>query len=578
MSHGDRPARVGVLQGLLRRTGVLALGLGTSALLGCSDSGAESVAPATNAFVHVEGDQLVDRSGTPFSLKGVTLGDLYYEGTDPPRESHGPEDYARIAAMGMNYVYLSMTARWLEDAQTDPGVVSAEAFAWLDDNVAWARANHVSLLLAMVAPPGGSTVDCGNDAFWASAEYQERWLALWRSLAARFAGEPTILGYAPLDPPNPDQSLDQWQTLAELATGTIREVDREHVLLVSRALSIACGFDKEADDSFVRIDDPNVVYGFDGLQPWFYVAQLITNLGTPTPTMLGAYGSYPDENLFTIDRTKATWLHASDDSRPSADALKLLPAETAWTQRTFYYTITDRQLKYAQPVFLGDNSAGKAYFDDILIEELSDAGERVVEDLDVESLGDWNLWEGDAATNTVHAGAVAKLEQDAHRGSASISLSGVTTPYANLGAADSLLFLVNFGSTYRVTSWVKGENVAADADFRVRLDLYGYSEALHGFDRSTLEEFVGKYRAWGRAEGVPMLVTSFGVARPSFGDGRGGLDWVSDMIDIMREQQVGFTYYGYHQRDWGIYSNAEGLPDPETVNQPLVDLLTEKLH
>jgi hypothetical protein len=73
-----------------------------------------------------------------------------------------------------------------------------------------------------------------------------------------------------------------------------------------------------------------------------------------------------------------------------------------------------------------------------------------------------------------------------------------------------------------------------------------------------------------------MAVSLFGTARPSFENERGGVAWASDMIDIMREQHLGWAYWGYRDRDFGIYTNPTGLPDPETVNPSLLDLLTEK--
>jgi endoglucanase len=73
-----------------------------------------------------------------------------------------------------------------------------------------------------------------------------------------------------------------------------------------------------------------------------------------------------------------------------------------------------------------------------------------------------------------------------------------------------------------------------------------------------------------------MAVSLFGTARPTFESDRGGDRWVSDMIDIMREQQLGWAYWGYRDKDFGIYTNVTGLPDPETVNQPLLDLLAAK--
>jgi hypothetical protein len=294
--------------------------------------------------------------------------------------------------------------------------------------------------------------------------------------------------------------------------------------------------------------------------------------------MLPEFGKYPDEDRFTINHTKASWLYSSEDSRPSARALKLKPDETEWTRKSFYYTVTDPQFAYAIPVLQADFTSGKAYFDDVLIEEIIESGSRVLFDIDIESKDGWYFWQGKGGGEELKdAPGVASVESSAHRGKASVSIRG-TTSYANMAGQDWLTFLVKLGTTYRVTSWVKGEDILPTDTARVRLDFYRYTEPLHGFNRQTLEELFTDFMAWGHAARVPMFVNGFAAGRPSFEEGRGGLTWVGDMIDIMREQQLGFAYWGYKDRDFGLYSSSSSTPDVPTLNQPLVDLFREKLR
>jgi hypothetical protein len=75
-----------------------------------------------------------------------------------------------------------------------------------------------------------------------------------------------------------------------------------------------------------------------------------------------------------------------------------------------------------------------------------------------------------------------------------------------------------------------------------------------------------------------MGASLFGTARPSFEDDLGGLVWVNDMIDIMRERRLNWAYWGYRDEYFGVYTNPTGRPDPQSINQPLVDLFTEKRH
>jgi hypothetical protein len=307
------------------------------------------------------------------------------------------------------------------------------------------------------------------------------------------------------------------------------------------------------------------------------VAQLLRPAGDQKGAQLPEYGSYPDESRFSIDQAKAAWLYQSDDSRPPAKALLLKPDDLEWTKKVFYYTVTEPSFAYAVPVLQANSTSGKAFFDDILIEELNDAGARVVLDLDIESSDGWYFWQGDADSKETKGTGVVSVEPTGHRGQASVAISG-TTYGANLAGLDWSRFLVKVGNTYRVTSWMKGENIRDDDAARVRLDFWSYSEPLHGFNRQSLEELFTDFMAWGRAARVPMFVNTFATGRPTFEGGRGGLNWVSDMIDIMREQQLSFVYWGYRDRDFGIYSMSPSASDEMSVNQPLVDLFTEKLR
>jgi endoglucanase len=562
---------------------VLLVGLAAMSSLGCSGSEAE---PARPTLVHVQGDRLVDAAGAPLALEGIILGEA--APTANPLDHGASAAYAEIAAIGFNHVRLYFNAATLEDDST-PGSYKAEGLAWLDDNLASARENGLYVMLVLGVPPGGTPLDCGNDAFWDTPEYQDRFVALWRMLAARYAKEPVIAGYSLLDPPNPSQSLDQWQKLAERTTKAIREVDGGHTINVSRALSFSrwqpqvdgpvesCVFDRPASESFIRLKDANVVYEFERLQPWNYVAQLTRPPYDRKGAMIPEYGPYPDETKFAVDQSKATWLYTPQDTRPAPKQLKLEPGDSDWTEKTFYYTVTDPAFAYAVPVLQADNTSGKSFFDDIRIEEMTDAGASLVQDLDIESSDGWYFWEGNSAGEQLTTGTgMVTVEEAAHRGHFSLAISNTTT-YANLARSDRA-FVVKLGTTYRVTSWIKGEAIAAGDSARVRLDFWGYSEPLHGFDRKTLEELFTDFQAWGHAQKVPTAVSLFGAARPAFENDRGGVAWVSDMVDIMREQRIGWAYWGYSDRDFGIYTSTTNPPDPATVNQPLVELLANKLH
>jgi len=531
------------------------------ALVGCGGEQSEGAPPAASGFVHVENEKVLSGAGTPLFLRGVVFGDWFRASPDPPVELNDERDYGRVRAMGMNTVRLLIPYQLLEDDDA-PGDYREAGFSWIDQQIGSARAHGVYIILALTTMPGGSTEDCGNDPFWERPEYLDRYVGLWRAIAERYARETVIAGYALNDNPNPSQTLEQWGALAEFTKTSIREVDTEHMLLVGRGHSIACVFDKPAVESFFTVDDPNVLYEFDRMQPWDYVAQEIEQFGKPE------YGPYPDLGT--------DWLHTTSDGRPGSSELRLKPEETAWIKKHFYYMVTDEKFEYAVVALQSDNNPGTVYFDDIVVNEYDGDGKLIgtVLDLDLESTDGWYFWEGEADGNAVDGPGVVGESADAHRGNASITISGTTT-LANLALSD-LHLNVTLGHTFEMTSWIKGEKSDPAGISMARIDFWGSKQGGAGFDRARLEGLFDDFVGWGHAQGVPLSAQAFGAGRPAFN--RGGIAYVRDMLDVMIERDLHFTYYSYHQADFGIYGNTTGLPSSDDVNQPLVELLTEKLR
>jgi endoglucanase len=96
--------------------------------------------------------------------------------------------------------------------------------------------------------------------------------------------------------------------------------------------------------------------------------------------------------------------------------------------------------------------------------------------------------------------------------------------------------------------------------------------------RSSLERDLLAFVEWGQRKGVPLYLAEFATGQPTFQDGKGGLEWVNDMVDLAMESDLHFTYHGYHSDEFGLYFVCDGLPDENSVNQALADLLRSKLR
>src|SRR4029079_690457 len=76
---------------------------------------------------------------------------------------------------------------------------------------------------------------------------------------------------------------------------------------------------------------------------------------------------------------------------------------------------------------------------------------------------------------------------------------------------------------------------------------------------------------------VPLFLGEWGAIRASFDEDRGGLRWVSDMLESMGARELSFTSHAYHEDGFGLYRGAGALPDPARANAVLIDLFTKTL-
>ena len=220
-------------------------------------------------FLHAAGTQWVDEAGGPVRLRGMAFGNEVYSKNPLPTTHHGEADYARLRDMGMNLVRFYLYYGTLED-DTAPFRYKQSGWDWLDRNVAWARAHGVYLVLNLHVPQGGFQSLGEGGALWSQPANQDRFVALWRAIAARYADEPVIAGYDLLNEPVVPRGKQQWQQLAQRTANAIREVDRRHSVIVERVNAVAGKWDNDAEMNFVTIGDPNVVYTFHFYEPFAF--------------------------------------------------------------------------------------------------------------------------------------------------------------------------------------------------------------------------------------------------------------------------------------------------------------------
>ena len=222
--------------------------------------------PIPAGFVHQSGTQLLDGAGNPVKLRGADLGGWlswqgweWGQGFDYVGQSTmlnnlvslvgqsaadqfqnevysnfiTASDFRAMSEDGLTVARLPINYRMLED-DSNPFVYKPEGWAALDQAVKEAKANNVYLVLEMEVAPCSQTLGftadyVGGPSLWSSPECQNRMVAMWQAIAARYADQNVIAGYDVLN--EPVTSDQQLLDLYKRTTAAIRQVDKNHLII-----------------------------------------------------------------------------------------------------------------------------------------------------------------------------------------------------------------------------------------------------------------------------------------------------------------------------------------------------------
>jgi endoglucanase len=271
-----------------------------------------STATHSQGFLKAKGRLIIDGKGNKVILRGMGLGGwMLQEGymfrlanlgqqhniRERIEEVAGPEytakfydkwlnnhtrkiDIDSMASWGFNSIRLPMHYQ-LYTLPVDKEPIAGQntwvekGFAMTDSLVKWCKAAHIYLILDLHATPGGQ----GNDlpisdrypdkpSLWESKANQQKMIALWQKLAARYANETTIGGYDIINEPNwgfenaddkrgtAESKNEPLRALMVDITRAIREVDKNHIVIIE-----GNGFGNNYRGIFPTWDD-NIVVSF----------------------------------------------------------------------------------------------------------------------------------------------------------------------------------------------------------------------------------------------------------------------------------------------------------------------------
>lgn len=153
-------------------------------------------------------------------------------------------DFEIIRSFGFNLIRLPFEYGLLL-SEKDSLVLKPGGLKWLDDAVRMAGEHGLYVILDLHGAPGRQSVDhttgrAGQNALWTHREYQQQTAWLWKELASHFAGNGTVAAYDLINEPfgdyQTDAHLPQLVSLVEELYRAVREVDREHIIIVPGAL------------------------------------------------------------------------------------------------------------------------------------------------------------------------------------------------------------------------------------------------------------------------------------------------------------------------------------------------------
>lgn len=480
------------------------------------------------------------------------------------------EDYLAVKAAGMNVVRLNFWYRLFEDNNA-PYVYKQEGWDWLNKQILWAKDAGIYLILDMHAPQCGYQGPSYSGNFWSSGtgrgSCQDRLQSLWVEIARRYVNEPVIASYDLLNEPLPSNNA-QWAAYAQKLITAIRNVDANHVIQVESCF---------ADDCEIPplINDSNVLYDFHHYDHWLHTSQL-------------SYGSNLGDSNLRYGDASSMILPWSSDYSPGT-LLENTPIATGNTNWTWYegrrFTISNSNVSAAIPVFISNSNTGKVTFDDFQIKEYNPAGSliRIVQNIDIEkapanpylleSFDPYLSFTNKTVTQRLSGTSGSKvIETSGHRGQSSISINNANGKY--LVKMPNLTFAVRQGYQYQISGWIKGSSATGGTGaMGFQLQNNKAWVQIQPYDKNYLEQGLLEYGfQFSLDHNVPINIGEFGQNPNNYTVDRGGLTWMTDMLDLLEQYGASGQNWNWHSINWGLYRNVYGYPDPDYLNQPLLQL------
>ncbi len=536
-------------------------------LSGCFVGTVRAADTEISGLVRTNGRCFCLEDGSEYVIHGIAFeNDVFSDSAEPPTGHNNADSYLELAELGFNTVRYYLNYRVLESDDV-PYEYLETGFAWLDENVKWAKDAGIRLLLNLHFPQGGYQSQGEGDSLWTDRENQKRFTALWQEIARRYADEPAILGYGLVNEPRPVGETDAhdglrvWQQLAQETVDAIREIDRNHIIFIEKAEGTkdpSTGemlWEFKGTEQYIEIEDDNYAYEFHCYEPSDFTHQGFAWAGTEDEDC-----SYPDSE--EVRASGLTWISAQYGNGVDVGADGWQYAETSIAKISKTVDILGVSLHVS-----GLGAGGKCYGDNLVIYEYDKQGEliRTIVCEDKDTAGNFSFWSDDGSGSGTVSTSVGYDDKRA------LLIEGVVGS-ANMTCVNILPVT---GHTYKAAAQIKVENAEDGASVTPTIEMYA-ADSITGIDRVMLENAIVKNLEASAKADVPLFCGEFGAGIHCFEEDRGGEIWVSDMIDLLTLYGVGFSYHNYRSNSFGMRYIPDGA-SAERRNELLAQTFAEKL-
>ncbi|MCR5609084.1 MAG: glycoside hydrolase family 5 protein [Lachnospiraceae bacterium] len=511
------------------------------------DSAASSGAKKSGSkFVHVSGRKLLDANGNNYQIKGMGFGNDVWANPKKPVYTYNDENsYKELASYGFNSVRYYLNYRLFED-DDKPYTYKDEGFAWLDKNIEWAGKYGIKLVLNMHVPQGGF-MDGDSANLWNESN-MDRCLKLWEAIAKRYANNENVLGYGLLNEPylpktsdDGKKELDTYYNYINKLVKTIRAVDSNHMFFVERPYGTVINssysvYPWGTTDSYRIINDTNTVYEFHYYYPIDFTYQGLSWHS------FSAKITYNDPNvLFVNSEGKKKTCYTNGDKSVSS-------ADSDWkTYESGVISITGSDMNYGYWAINANElgSDGVLYIDDITVDKVDQSGNKI------KTVNKYTFDSTVACTGWDQNTGGGKWSYDATQ--QCMAISGVGQKYIMYPLNSTYRnFALKKGEFYKISARYKVKTSSSTAKFNIGVQS-AYSDSVYGLNKDYLRSKLVDFINWGKSNNVPLYMGEVSTTSYVMNPTDNGTGWITDMLDLINEYGIGFSYHDYHNENFGFY-------------------------